>query len=285
MIAALASYGTLLELVLVHALLAYSQAIVLRAGVFSLATAGLAAIGAYTAALLTVRFGVPMPVGLFVGAIAGTISGLLLSWPLARLRGVYQAIATLAFVQIVLSVLLFAESITGGALGLNNLPKLVGVGTLAVLTAATLYVFVAIPRTAIGRSFDTVREEETVAASLGIDVVLLQRTAFGLSGAIAGLAGAAMSYRNYSLVPEDFGFPLVVAVLTFVVLGGKDLALGPALGAAVLTALPELARPLADYRLAFNGLVMVLAIIYFPEGIARAWLQFRQWRDRRRVSA
>ena len=284
MIATLASYGTLLELVLVHALLAYSQAIVLRAGVFSLASAGLAAIGAYTAALLTVRFGVPMPVGLFVGAIAGTISGLLLSWPLPGCAD-YQAIATLAFVQIVLSVLLFAESITGGALGLNNLPKLVGVGTLAVLTAATLYVFVAIPRTAIGRSFDTVREEETVAASLGIDVVLLQGTAFGLSGAIAGLAGAAMSYRNYSLVPEDFGFPLVVAVLTFVVLGGKDLALGPALGAAVLTALPELARPLADYRLAFNGLVMVLAIIYFPEGIARAWLQFRQWRDRRRVSA
>ncbi|MGO4677914.1 branched-chain amino acid ABC transporter permease [Bosea sp. 2YAB26] len=281
----LAGHGTLVELILLNALLAYSQAIVLRAGVFSLATAGLASIGAYAAALLTTRLGAPMPLGLLAGAGGGIVGALLLSVPLARLRGVYQAIATLAFVQIVLSLMLFAEPVTGGALGLNNLPKLVGVGTLALLVGATLYVFISLSRTSLGRAFDTIREEETVAASLGIDVVRQQRIAFAISGALAGLAGAAMSYRNYSLVPEDFGFPVVVAALTFVVLGGKDSAFGPLLGAAVLTALPELARPFADYRLAVNGLVMLIAIVYFPAGIAQAWCAIANWRARRGAAA
>ena len=281
----LAGHGTLVELILLNALLAYSQAIVLRAGVFSLATAGLASVGAYAAALLSLRLGEPMPLGLLAGTVAGIVGALLLSVPLARLRGVYQAIATLAFVQIVLSLMLFAEPVTGGALGLNNLPKLVGANTLALLVGATLYAFVSLSRTSLGRAFDTIREEETVAASLGIDVVRQQRIAFAISGALAGLAGAAMSYRNYSLVPEDFGFPVVVAALTFVVLGGKDSAFGPLLGAAVLTALPELARPFADYRLAVNGLVMLIAIVYFPAGIAQAWCAIANWRARRGAAA
>ncbi|AIB15986.1 amino acid ABC transporter permease (plasmid) [Azospirillum argentinense] len=267
MIDLLLAQQPLAELILVNAILAYSQYIALRAGVFSLATAGLASLGAYTAAVLTVRWGVPMPLGLAAAALAGAAAGGLLALPLARLRGVFQAIATLAFVQIVLSLALYAEPLTGGAMGMNGLPRTVQGWHLLGVFALVLYLVFALSRGGVGRAFDTIRQEETVAVSLGIRVVRYHRLAFALSGAIAGLGGGVMAHRNYSLVPEDFGFPLLVSVLTFVVLGGRAAVLGPLAGAAVLTALPELARPLADYRLAVNGLLMVLFIVHLPHGV------------------
>ncbi|SHH17209.1 branched-chain amino acid ABC transporter permease [Pollutimonas bauzanensis] len=258
---------SLFELVLVNGVLAYSQYIALRAGVFSLATAGFASLGAYAAALLALRFGLPAGAGLLAAASIGALAGALLAWPLARLRGVFQAIATLAFVQIVMSISLYWESLTGGALGLNGIPNLVGPGHLLVVVAIVLYLLKALSGTGIGRAFDTIRQDETVAVSLGISVVRHQRLAFALSGALGGLGGGLVAYRNYSLVPEDFGFPLIIAALGFVVLGGRNAVLGPLAGALILTLLPEVARPLADYRLAVNGALMVLAIIYWPYGV------------------
>lgn len=258
---------SLFELILVSSILAYSQYIVLRAGVFSMATAGFASLGAYTAALLALRVDQPFWVGLIAAAAMGALAGGILAWPLARLRGVFQAIATLAFVQIVMSVGLYWESLTGGALGLNGIPNLVHVGHLLLLTAIVLYVLFSLSRTSIGRAFDIIRQDETVAVSLGISVVSYQRLAFVLSGALGGLGGGLMAYRNYSLVPEDFGFPLLISALSFVVLGGRIAITGPLVGALILTILPEIARPLSDYRLAVNGALMILAIIYWPYGV------------------
>jgi branched-chain amino acid transport system permease protein len=258
---------SLFELILVSGILAYSQYIVLRAGVFSMATAGFASLGAYAAALLTLRIEQPFWVGLLAAAAIGGLAGGILAWPLARLRGVFQAIATLAFVQIVMSIGLYWESLTGGALGLNGIPKLVHFGHLLLVSAIIVYVLLALSRTGIGRAFDIIRQDETVAVSLGISVVSYQRLAFVLSGALGGLGGGLMAYRNYSLVPEDFGFPLLIGALSFVVLGGRIAVAGPLAGALILTLLPELARPLADYRLAVNGVLMILAIIYWPYGV------------------
>ncbi|MFT3960968.1 branched-chain amino acid ABC transporter permease [Propionivibrio sp.] len=274
---------SLLELVLVSGVLAYSQYIVLRAGVFSMATAGFASLGAYAAALLAVRLGFPFWAGLLAASLIGAAAGGALAWPLARLRGVFQAIATLAFVQIVMSFGLYWESLTGGALGLNGIPKLVHLGHLLIVAGAVLYLMRAVSRTGIGRAFDTIRQDETVAVSLGISVVAHQRLAFALSGALGGLGGGLMAYRNYSIVPEDFGFPLLIAALSFVVLGGRNAVLGPLAGALILNLLPEAARPLADYRLAVNGVLMVLAIIYWPHGVVDTLSL--HWRQRRAVRA
>lgn len=266
----LLSHQALLGLILVNACLAYSQYIVLRAGVFSLATAGFASLGGYAAALLTRNIGVPALIGLLMACAIGAVAGYLLALLLARLRGVYQAIATFAFVQIVLSLMLYAEAWTGGALGLNNLPRLLSDGHLLLILAGVVWLMHGLSRSGLGQAFDAIRQDEVVAASLGIRVVPHHRMAFALSGLLGGLGGALMSYRNYSLVPEDFGFPLSVAVLTYVVLGGRISIWAPLVGAAVLTVLPELGRPLAQYRLAINGLVMILVIVYLPQGIADA---------------
>jgi branched-chain amino acid transport system permease protein len=276
------AYRPLFDLFLLHTGYALSQYIVLRAGVFSVANAGLAAIGAYLAAWLALKQGVAPAVGILAGTLAGTFFALLLSWPLARLRGVYQAIATLAFVQVVLSLNLYAESFTGGALGLNGIPKTVGTGTLLVAVIGTIYLMSAIGTTRIGRAFDAIRQDEAVAVSLGCSVRFYQSLAFALSGAIAGLFGGLEAFHSYSLEPSQFGFPFLVAMLSYVVLGGRRAVLGPVVGTAVLLALPELARPLAENRMLIYGLLLMAVIAYLPRGIVDT---FNAARQRRKIAA
>lgn len=278
----------LLNLVLLNCLLALSQFVVLRAGVFSVATAGLAAFGAYTTGLLVLR-GMNPILGATLGTAMGGIVAALLSIPLARLRGVFQAIATLAFVMIVYSICLNATPVTGGANGLNAIPRVVNTWILAVVVAVVLYVVYSVNKSAIGRAFETLRQDETVAVSFGIPVANLHRFAFVLSGLVAGLAGSLMALHNYSVVPEEFAFGMMVSTLAAVVVGGRSSVLGPLAGAAFLTLLPEIARPLAENRMVITGVLLMVSIIYLPLGaVDTISLRFRQRRaarhERRLVS-
>ena len=246
---------------------AFSQYIVLRAGVFSVATAGLASIGAYTAALATMRLGAPPAIALLASLVVGALAGAILSIPLARLRGVFQAIATLAFVQIVLSVALYIEPVTGGALGLNGIPHVIDTWHLVAFLVIVVYLMLTLGASSIGRAFDAARQDETVAVALGISVVRHHALAFMLSGAIAGLTGGLYAFHRYSIVPEQFGFSLLVESLAAVVLGGRISVAGPIVGAITLTVLPELARGLAEQRYLLHGALLMLVIIYLPGGI------------------
>jgi branched-chain amino acid transport system permease protein len=261
------AYLPLVNLVILNCGLALSQYAVLRAGVFSLATAGLASIGAYTAGILNLRAGVPALVAVLGGALSAMIAALILSLPLARLRGVFQAIATVAMVQIILSVALYADDITGGANGLNGIPRLVGTPALVLFIGICIYGLWCLGRGRVGAAFDTIRQDETVAVSLGISVGRYQALAFALSGIIAGATGALMACHNHSVVPEEFGFDMLTTVLAYVVLGGRQSVAGPIVGAVVLSLLPEIARPLADNRMILLGALIMLAIIYLPHGI------------------
>jgi branched-chain amino acid transport system permease protein len=275
----LLAYRPLFDLFLIHLGFAYSQYIVLRAGVFSIANAGLAAVGAYLAAILAVRYGVNPALALLAATVAGMATGLLLSWPLARLRGVYQAIASLAFVQIVVSFNLYAENVTGGAMGFGGIPKLVGTGTLVVAALGTLYLMYAISSTRLGRTFDAIREDEAMAASLGVSVTRNQALAFALSGALAGLFGGLEAFHGYAIEPNQFGFNFVVVALSYVVFGGRRSVLGPLVGTAILVALPEISRPLADNRILIYGVLLVLVINFMPRGIVDTLLEYRDRRS------
>jgi branched-chain amino acid transport system permease protein len=272
------AYRPLFDLFFLHSGYALGQYIVLRAGVFSVANAGLAAIGAYSSALLVQKLGWHPVAGMIAGTIAGTAFGLFLSIPLARLRGVYQAIATLAFVQVVLSLNIYAESITGGALGLNEIPKRVGTWTLLVAMCAVFYLVWSLNRSRFGRAFDAIREDEAVAASLGISVVRHQALAFGLSGAIAGLFGGLEAFHGYALEPKQFDFSFLVAILSYVVLGGRRSVFGPIVGVAILVALPEFARFFADNRPLVYGALLIAVIAYLPRGVVDTTLEYMRAR-------
>lgn len=264
----IAGYLPLFDLYLLHLGFAFSQYIVLRAGVFSLATAAFAGIGAYTAGIFAVKLGMHPVLGLAAGTLTGMGAALFLSIPLARLRGVYQAIATVAFIQIVVSLNLFSESLTGGAMGLNGIPKTVGTGALLVAAIAATYLVWSIEKGRLGRAFNAIRQDEAVAASLGISISWHQAMAFAISGALAGLFGGLEAYHSYALDPNQFGFHLLITILSYVILGGRNSVLGPLIGTAILIILPELARPLAENRLIIYGIMLIVVINYLPKGIA-----------------
>jgi len=263
----LLSYQSLLDTVLVFSCIALSQFIALRAGLFALSTAGFVAIGAYVAAILLTRAQLH-PLVCVAAAIAGaTAVGALLSLPLARLRGHFQAIATLAFVEIVRNMALYFDAFTGGARGINAIPKVVSSLHLVAILALVAGLLTIIGRTSIGRAFDAIRQDDTVARSLGISVARYHTLGFCLSAAIGGLGGTLLAFNTYSIAPEEFGFPLIVSAIGAVVLGGRNSVAGPFAGTAVLILLPEIARPLADNRILLYGAILVLAITYLPNGL------------------
>ena len=278
------AYRPLFDLFLLHTGYALGQYVVLRSGTFSIANAGLTAIGAYLAASLTVKLGLPVPVSILLGTLVSVLVSMLLAWPLARLRGVYQAIATLAFVQVVLSLNIYAERLTGGAMGLSGIPKAVGTWTLLVAAAVAIYLVACLNRSRIGRAFDAIRQDEAVAVSLGVAISRYQLLAFALSGALAGFFGSLEAFHVYSIEPNQFGFPFLVAALSYVVLGGRQSVWGPVVGTAVLVALPEVARPLAEYRMLVYGLLLIVVINYMPRGIVDTWIDYRTSRRRVRSS-
>lgn len=273
------AYQSLFDLILLGAGYAFSQYLFLRAGSFSVATAGLAAIGAYAAAWFTMKFDGGILMGIAIGTIGGCLVSCLLAAPLSKLRGVYQAIATIAFVEIVTAVILFAEGITGGAMGLNGIPKLVETWHLLFAGALVMYMLYVLGNTSLGRAWDAVREDEAVAVSLGIHVAKYRYIAFAVSGAIAGLFGALEALHSYALSAQQFGFPLLVAALSYLVLGGRRSPLGPLVGAILLIMLPEISRGFADLRMMVYGVLLVLVINFMPKGVvdtvANAWARKR----------
>lgn len=260
-------YEAQFQLFLIGVGFAYSQQIVLRAGVFSIATAGFASIGAYAVAILVVRSGVHPVTAVICAALAGALAGALLSIPLVRLRGVYQAIATLAFVQLIMAFAFYAEPFTGGAMGISRIPQVIETWHLLIAVAVVMYLTYAIAGSGMGRAFDAIRQNEMVAATLGVSIVRYQTIAFVISGLLGGLFGGFLALQSYSVTPEHFGFGMLTAVLAYIVLGGRSSVLGPVVGCAFLSALPELARPLAEYRSFVQGTLMVAVILFLPYGV------------------
>ena len=257
----------LLDLIFVGTGYALSQAIVFRAGTFSVATSGFAAVGAYAAAILTVKHGFHPAAGVLTGTLLGLLCGLLLSVPLARLRGVYQAIASLAFVEIVVALILFFEELTGGPLGFHNIPRSATTWTLFLVMLATMALLILLGKGGIGRAFDAIRQDPPVAASLGVNPTKYHVLSFALSGAIDGLFGGLDAMRNFSLTAEQFGFAILIGTLSAVVLGGRRSVIGPLVGTTILVLLPEIFRPLADYRQAIYGLLLVVVMAFLPFGV------------------
>lgn len=276
------TYHALFDLICIYAVLALSQYVALRAGLFSLATPGFASIGGYAGAILLKA----TPLGAIASAagavLCGVLAGLFLSLPLAKLRGAFQSIATIGFVQIMVSLTLYAQPLTGGPLGLNAIPKVATTGWIMGVLIGLCALLAVVNRSSIGRAFDAIRQDYTVAMSLGISVSRYFRYAFALSGAIGALGGCLLAFNTYSIQPDVFGFPMLVLVIAAVILGGRSMIAGPLVGTAFLIILPELIRPLADARLLLQGLLLILVIIYLPQGIVDSLTH--RWKLRRASS-
>ncbi|HEX8989922.1 MAG TPA: branched-chain amino acid ABC transporter permease [Rhodocyclaceae bacterium] len=274
-----ATYNSLIYTVGIHMLLALSIWLTLACGLLSLANAAFMGIGAYTAALLTLNLGWPFPVVLAAGALAPAAVALLIGVPTLRLSGVYLAMATLAFGE-VSRVTILNLDITGGPEGLNGIPLLTEWWHIALILLVVGYGLARLRRSRTGRAFEAIKEDEVAARLMGINVDRHKLVAFTLGAVIAGLAGALNAHYTFFISPREYGFENAVDILTMTVLGGISTLVGPVLGAAILTLLPELLRFLHDYRLAVNGVILVLVVLFLPTGLwdsrrIRAWFKRR----------
>ena len=279
-----AIYSNLVLTIGINGLLALSIYLTLSCGLLAMANAAFMGIGAYTASLLTMNAGAPFSVALLGGMAAPTLVALVIGAPTLRLSGVYLAMATLGFGEVVRVAILNAESWTGGALGLNGIPQSTQWWHVVASLVIVLLVLWRLRRSRIGRAFEAIKEDGVAASLMGIGVLSHKMLAFTLGAAIAGLAGALNAHLTFFIGPSEFGFDRGVDILTMAILGGTGGLTGPVLGAAIITLLPELLRSLKDFRTMVNGIILVVIVLFLPRGL---WdpLRFKQWWARRKAAA
>ncbi|VFR16535.1 Branched-chain amino acid transport system permease protein LivM (TC 3.A.1.4.1) [plant metagenome] len=289
-------------LVLIYVMLGLGLNIVVGfAGLLDLGFVGFYAVGAYTYALLYHWAGWGFWEALpFSGAMAA-LFGFLLGFPVLRLRGDYLAIVTLGFGEIIRLLLINLNQWTGGPDGISGIPKPTVLGMemvrrsrdpdavtfhdffgltfnnqhmviylylMALLLALiTLFVSTRLIRMPVGRAWEALREDEIACRSLGLNPTRIKLSAFTLGAMFAGFGGAFFAARQGLVNPESFTFIESALILAIVVLGGMGSQVGVILAAIVLTVLPELAREFAEYRMLLFGLVMVLMMMWRPQGL------------------
>lgn len=252
-------------------------------GLLNLGYAAFFAAGAYAYALLNVWWGWPFWVCLPMSIAAAGILGLVLGAAVLRLRGDYLAIVTLGFGEIVRITLNNLDSITGGPNGLNKIahPSLwtpagfydFGITSkpyyYLILLAVMLIMWIAgrLEHSRLGRAWIAIKEDEVAAACMGIPAGKMKLLAFCVAACIAGLAGWLFAGKQGFVSPDSFDFITSVMIAAMLVLGGMGSIWGAILGAAVLTIVPEILQPLQQYRILLFGAVMVIMMIFRPQGI------------------
>lgn len=276
------NYGFLIVAIIQQALLGMSLWYPLMAGQLSLASIGFYSLGGYIAAIMGTSplfaawretLGAALyPVEWLIAMLASVLLGLVVGIPALRLRGIYLALATIAFVQ-VLNVVVLVLDVTGGAVGLFGIPqpfeKRIGyLWFFGPLLIVMLLFSWRLTRTVAGRSFMAIREDELAAQAMGISTTFEKVRAFVIGCGLAGVVGAMSAPFLNTWNARQSSFDASVACLAYVLIGGARSIWGPLLGAILLVALPEVLRPLKDARLIMNGIVLVVACIYLPQGIA-----------------
>jgi branched-chain amino acid transport system permease protein len=267
------AYQNLIFAIGINGLLGLSMYAVLSTGQLSLGQAAFMGIGAYVAALLALNLDLPLALLLLAAMVAPAAAALLIGGPTLKLSGVYLALATIAFGE-VLRIVAINTPVTGGALGLSGIPPRVGFVTIYGALGLALAGFTLVARSRWGRAMEAMREDEVAAGLMGIDLPRLKLASLVVSAMLAGLAGAMNALSTSFIGPNDYGFDQAVTILSYALLGGIGSAFGPVLGAGILTALPEILRPLHDYRMVLNGLIIVAAVLFMPRGLL-------PWRIRR----
>jgi branched-chain amino acid transport system permease protein len=250
----------------INALLTLSMYITLRAGMLTLANVGFMAVGAYVSVLLHVNGHLPLPVAVLAGALAAGLLAIPIGIPVLRLSGIFLAIATIGFGQVVVGAILNIP-ITGEGRGLTvpDASSSLLPAYLSLLVIA--YVLWRLASTRLGMAWDAVREDALAAEAQGIDVARYRMLAFVLGAVLAGYAGALEAHINFFIDTSLYSFQRVVGVLVFATLGGIGRVAGPVVGSTVLTALPEVIRFAQSYRDALYGVILIALVIFRPQGL------------------
>ncbi|MEZ5652203.1 MAG: high-affinity branched-chain amino acid ABC transporter permease LivM [Burkholderiaceae bacterium] len=302
-------------LVLTYVMLGWGLNIVVGlAGLLDLGYVAFYAVGAYSYALLSLNFGWSFWLCLPLAGVLAATWGVMLGFPVLRLRGDYLAIVTLAFGEIIRIVLLNWYDFTGGPDGLSRIPRPSFFGLdfdrsddgfaatfglqyspmhriiflyylILALALITHFVTVRLRRLPVGRAWEALREDEIACRSLGINTTNTKLTAFALGAMFGGFAGSFFATRQGFISPESFTFIESAVILAIVVLGGLGSQIGVVIASLVMIGGFELFRQLADYRMLVFGLAMVLIMIWRPRGLMSSRMPSVALTKRKAVSA
>ncbi|WP_072866815.1 branched-chain amino acid ABC transporter permease [Desulfofundulus thermosubterraneus] len=278
----------------------YYQQVLMLVGIFIIAALGLnlitglcgqltfghaafLSIGAYTAAILTRDYHVPFLASLILGGLMAAIFGILLGIPVLKLTGDYLGIATLGFGEIV-RVAFTNMKITGGAIGLAAIPRASNLVNVTVFVILAVVAVVLLENSRFGRALKAIREDEIAAEAMGVNTMWYKIQAFGIGCFLAGISGGFYAHMLQYLNPNDFGFLKSFEILNFVVLGGLGSIPGTIVGTTVLTLAPEFLRFVQEYRMMIYGLLLVLMMIFRPNGLLGG-VNFRRLLRRRKQKA
>jgi branched-chain amino acid transport system permease protein len=251
------------------------------AGLLDLGYVAFFAVGAYTYALLSKNFDLGFWTCLPLGGVMGMLFGVVLGFPILRLRGDYLAIVTLGFASITKIVLENWDTVFGGAAGIAGIPRpdlfgieLDGRGKavysyyiVLALVALTIVVTTRLKNSRIGRAWMALREDEIASVAMGVDMARTKLSAYALGAFWAGLVGVVFAAHNNFINPDSFTFMDSAMILAMVVLGGMGSILGVIIASLALKLLPEYLRAFAEYRMLVFGAVMVLMMIFRPQGL------------------
>jgi branched-chain amino acid transport system permease protein len=261
------AYHNVIDLCLLNSMLAFGCFLLLGVNLFSLATGGLMAIGAYLSIWLTMQQGWSFAPALMAAIVAASLAAFGLGSLVMRLRGDYFTMATLAFTEVIRIIALNWDSVTGGPLGVFGIPKLTETWQLALLLALVIYLVWAIRNSAVGERMRAVAADEMAVSTAGHDVARFKLALFTASGAIAGLGGGLAAHLNMFVAPGDFGFLRSVDTVIAPVLGGAWNIAGPVIGATILVVLPEALRFSAQMREILIGIAMLAVVLFLPAGL------------------
>ncbi len=235
-------------------------------GQLALGHAGFMAIGAYVAAIFTVKLHLPFALGIVAGAVAAAITGVIIGLPTLRLRGDYLAIATLGFAEIIRVVFVNTEYV-GGAAGLIGIPQLTNWTWLYFLTIATVLLIKNFIDSTHGRACISVRENEIAAETMGINTTKYKVLAFSMGAFFAGVAGALYAHYFFLIQPVTFSFLKSFDALVMVVLGGLGSISGSIIAALLVTGLTAALQSLAALRMVIYAAILIVVMVYRPQGL------------------
>ncbi len=286
------TYESTLAYIGLNSLLALSVYATLSCGQLALSNAGFMAIGAYAATLLTVHAGAPFPLALAASLVLPALVAVPLGLPVLRLKGVFLAIATIGFGEVVRLGIVNWDYVNG-AQGIVAIPQETALWMIYLALAAVLFVLARLRGSKWGFALEAIREDEPAARTMGIPTTAYKLGMLVFGAAVAGLAGALEAHYTFLVAPNGFSFARVVDMLVYAVVGGTVVYWGPVLGALFLTVLPELLREFAPLvgiqpgplRLIVNGLVLLLVILFLPNGLASLPGRLRERRAARRAAA
>jgi branched-chain amino acid transport system permease protein len=271
-------YLYLVELAMINVIIAVGLNLLSgNCGQISLCNASFMGIGAYCTALLTTRLGLPTLIALPASVMISALLGAALGYPARRLSGLYLALTTLGFLELVGIVIEEFPDITGGIRGLKvPRPGIFGFSLQSnvslyffvfALTAGAVVVGYNIQRSRYGRAFDAVRQSPFAAQALGVPVARVKVIAFALNAAFAGLAGGILAGVVGFIDPPEFGILTSIQHITFIVVGGLGSITGSIAGAVVLTALPETLRGAQEYGELIYGIILLGTLLFLPRGL------------------